>query len=298
MVAAACPPHFFVASPQRPPLRFDAAARRDVGEYTIEGLIGFRDGAGFLENGGEPQVGLDVVRLDGPNALPGSSCGWRGAEVEQRFAHFAPALDLPGGAAGFGRQKPEDGEIVPTLRAVHRLGELPGHRREARPILLAKIWERLKDGAVLTRIRRKRQSLHELIDRGGRRRVIVLEIAVGLEVERDLVLRSSFGPRLRDLGSDQDGVLGAQRMPDAELVEHVRVVDGDVRDDDVRQEELLEHVDADVAGFAKLLRGVARDPALFERGRDELRLHSVEVDALTGSKRPDDEGTHQRNRPK
>jgi hypothetical protein len=52
---------------------------------------------------------------------------------------------------------------------------------------------------------------------------------------------------------------------------------------------LLQHVDADVAGFEYFARGSALSTDLLECRGDQVLLNGIEVNALTSTERPDDE---------
>ena len=82
-------------------------------------------------------------------------------------------------------------------------------------------------------------------------------------------------------------------MPDAQLVEHVGVVQGYVRHHDVGHYELAEHVLVDAAGLHDDLGGVAAiDSRLRQGGRDQLLMHALEVDALLVIKSADHKCSH------
>jgi hypothetical protein len=65
------------------------------------------------------------------------------------------------------------------------------------------------------------------------------EIAVGLEVERQLV----------GVAAEHESALVAQRVPDAQFIENVNVMDREVGDNKVGRQQPPEHVDANVAPF-------------------------------------------------
>jgi hypothetical protein len=153
--------------------------------------------------------------------------------------------------------------------------------------------QKLEDGTVAIlrigvqgRPQRRGKRLH------ARREIcdVIREVAVRLEVERVLGLRR--------LGTQQERVLMAQRVPDAELVERVGIVDRHVGDDEIRGHEQPEHVLADVALPDELSGGAALDGNLVlvaqphERGPYERPLDFVEVDSLFRAKRADKKGAH------
>ena len=83
----------------------------------------------------------------------------------------------------------------------------------------------------------------------GRVGLIVGKIAIGAQVERVLV----------DVRAEQESRVRPHAVPDAELVEHVGVVDRDVGDDEVGAHQEAEHVLADVALLHDLRRRGACD---------------------------------------
>ena len=129
--------------------------------------------------------------------------------------------------------------------------------------------------------------------------MVCTEIPIGAEIERHLIFGGAIRARFGDLGPDQDGLTGAQCVTNAELVEHVRVVHRDVGDHQVGEQQLLEHVDADISRLDELHRRVAGDFRRGERWIHEPPLHFGEVDAAARTEWADDEGAHrQRNGPK
>jgi len=70
-------------------------------------------------------------------------------------------------------------------------------------------------------------------------------------------------------------------MADADLVEHVGVVDRDVTDDDVGFEEEGEHDFTDVTGLDDLTGGAAVRIVGFQRRLDQLAIYTVEVGLST-----------------
>ena len=78
-------------------------------------------------------------------------------------------------------------------------------------------------------------------------------------------------------------------MAGAQLVKGVRVMDGDVRDHQVGDEQLLEHVRSDVAGFDDLACRAAEKTDCLDRRLDQLLFNSQEIDPALRSERCDDE---------
>ncbi len=112
--------------------------------------------------------------------------------------------------------------------------------------------------------------------------MVVGEIAVGFDVERVVVF----------LAANQKRALRPQGVADAEFVEDVGIVDGEVRDDEVGHEEFVEHVLANVAGFQDLSRRTAGNVQGLQGRLDELRFDFIEIDAFLGAERPNDKCLH------
>src|SRR5262249_57985375 len=90
----------------------------------------------------------------------------------------------------------------------------------------------------------------------------------------------------------QEGGVWPQAVPDAELVEDVRIVDRDIRDHEVGGHELAKHVLADVPLLDDLLGRAAlrTDGADTVESRPDQRfLDPVEVHALLRAERTNDE---------
>ena len=90
----------------------------------------------------------------------------------------------------------------------------------------------------------------------------------------------------------------AHGVADAQLVEDVGVVDAEVGDDQVRQQQLLEHVGQDVATDRLLVGPERLEAGLPESGPYELLIDTVEVypvaiGRLLAAERHDDERVRQ-----
>src|SRR5260370_15507557 len=82
-------------------------------------------------------------------------------------------------------------------------------------------------------------------------------------------------------------------MPEAEFIEHVAVMDGDVADDKVGLNDKAEHVLADVAGLDDLAGCSSAEPGIVQRWGNQLVVNALEVNlrargVLLFAKRPDD----------
>jgi hypothetical protein len=84
----------------------------------------------------------------------------------------------------------------------------------------------------------------------------------------------------------------AQRVANAQLVKSIGVVDRDVGDHQVGDQQLLEHVGADITLLNELAGGAAGQSRLLHRWANQLLLDAVEVNAAFGTKRTDDEYVH------
>src|SRR5262245_15107811 len=78
-------------------------------------------------------------------------------------------------------------------------------------------------------------------------------------------------------------------MADAEFVKRVGVVNRDVRNHQIGNQQFLKHVGANVALLDDFAGGAAEPTDRFDRRLNQLSLDAVEIDAILGSKRPDDE---------
>lgn len=76
------------------------------------------------------------------------------------------------------------------------------------------------------------------------------------------------------------GVLLAQGMTYAELVEHGGVVNRDIADHHISLDDEAEHVGADLACIHDFPGGGAFQPALLQCGVDQTLLHLLEVDLI------------------
>ena len=81
-------------------------------------------------------------------------------------------------------------------------------------------------------------------------------------------------------------------MADSELVEDIGVVDRHVGDHQVRGQQKMEHVGANVPLLDDLTGRAAADTDRVERGRDEMFFDPVEVDTLLRAEGTDDESSH------
>ncbi len=80
-------------------------------------------------------------------------------------------------------------------------------------------------------------------------------------------------------------------MPDAELIENISVVDGNVADHQIGLDNEREHVFADIAGVDDLTSCSPAEPGVLERRGDQLRVDLLEVNRSTGGIRLLTEGT-------
>src|SRR5262249_43469355 len=87
--------------------------------------------------------------------------------------------------------------------------------------------------------------------------------------------------RRRDRATEyDDDAASAQGVAHPELVPDVGILDGQVGDDQVGDEKLLEHVGDDVAGPELLVGPEGLEAGGLERGLDVFRVHAIEVDEL------------------
>ena len=98
----------------------------------------------------------------------------------------------------------------------------------------------------------------------------VLQLALGVEIE------GRGYPSARD----DDDAAGAQGVTNPQFVRHVRVLDREVRYDQVGDEQLLEHIGDDVAGPYLAIGTKRLEPCQCQRWGDVLRVDAVEVDQI------------------
>ena len=81
-------------------------------------------------------------------------------------------------------------------------------------------------------------------------------------------------------------------MANTELVKRVGVVNRNIGDDKVGDEQLFEHVRANIALLDKLPSRPARQTGLPHRWSDEVILNPVEIDSILCAKRANNEYMH------
>ena len=178
------------------------------------------------------------------------------------------------------REQAQISAMVADEGAFHRFTEVARHDLQRRRIGSLEVRQHLVDGAVdPRRIQRRLERARQRRDAGGGIVLIVGKIAVGAQVERILV----------DIGTEQERRIGPHAVPDAELVEHVCVVDRDVGDDEVGAHQKPEHVLADVPLLDDFRRGAARDADLSQRRLDQRFVDVVEIHSSFRAERPNDE---------
>ena len=180
------------------------------------------------------------------------------------------------------REQAQISALVGDEGAFHGFPEIARHDLQRRRVRSLEVRQHLIDGAVdPRRIQRRLERARQRRDAGGGIVLIVGKIAVGAQVEGILV----------DIGAEQERRIGPHAVPDAELVEHVRVVDRDVGDDEVGAHQQPEHVLPDVSLLDDFRRGAARDADLSQRRLDERFVDVVEIHASFRAEGPNDEST-------
>ena len=179
-------------------------------------------------------------------------------------------------AHGVGALLARDGELVlHLLRVAHTLAEDIG----LQPLGVGEPVDELEHRAVGMGLSRLLQAIREgpsrhLDDvRRARRRQLVRERAQRRHVERQLAAA---------LREDEDRAPLAHGVPQAELVEHVRVGRRQVGHRVVAQDQPLEHRLVDDAAGHLLVGAQGLHVGLRDRGRDELLVHAVEVHGAAG----------------
>ena len=157
---------------------------------------------------------------------------------------------------------------------------LPGEQ-QLPPRRLAQVIEQLvhrthlaRAGASqgLARHRRKPRAIRFRRGRIGRTILdAVAQLAIGVDVEG---LR-----RPRPL--HQHHTTGAQRVAHAKLIPDIGVVEREIGDHQVGDQQLLEHVGADVSGALLLVGAEHLEAGMLERRADQLGVDAIEVDRHT-----------------
>ena len=277
------PPALTVAASQRVQLGAVQAAQRLAPECPFDRLVGGDELAEPPVHLGQRSVGFQVAGMGSADSFPGSSRTDIVADVRQGPGHHPQGCFLEPKPHHFVRNQAQIAR-APVLAGppdvfgeVTRKIEQGGMRTGGEP------WQQLEHRAVDTFGRQRlAQSLHQLRDRGGGGERIIGQIAVGSQVEGDLV----------DPGTDQHGGAVTHGVPDAQFVEDVGVVHRYVRHDHVGQHELTEHVLADIAGLEDVARGAAVNPHLLQRRRDQFRVYPLEIDACLLPESADHECPH------
>jgi hypothetical protein len=99
----------------------------------------------------------------------------------------------------------------------------------------------------------------------------VVELAVGVDVEWLVRPRSLH----------EDDAARAQRMPHAQLVPDIGVVERQVGNHQVGDQQFLEHVGPDIAGAGFFVSAEDLEAGRLERRPNVLRVDAIEVDQLT-----------------
>jgi hypothetical protein len=81
-------------------------------------------------------------------------------------------------------------------------------------------------------------------------------------------------------------------MTNAELVERVRIIGRNVGNNEISNQQLLKHVNPDVAGLKNFPGGSAFGANIFESRGDKFLFDRIEVDAFTGTEGSDYECSH------
>ncbi|TLD44282.1 MAG: hypothetical protein FAZ92_03471 [Accumulibacter sp.] len=209
-------------------------------------------------------------------------------ELQQRLPCGPPGLELQRAHRGLLGEDEDVARPVLLPRYLHParptfvgIGELVAlGEQEPAPLRLLELRHQLEDWAHLAARRtrhagadHRRQCRAILLDGRRVRRAVaqrVAQLAVGVDVEG----------LVRSWPLHQHHAACAQGMPHAEFVPDVRVVEGEIGDDEVGDQQLLEHVGADVAGTLLLVSAKHLHPRRLERRPDVFGVDAIEIDQL------------------
>ena len=139
-------------------------------------------------------------------------------------------------------QQPQVATFTPVLGQLDVFLEIERYRDQYRAVVRLEIRKQLKNRAVPVfgvDVEGRAKRSDEGFDVPRKVRVVVREVAVGLEVER------IFG--LGRLRPQQERMLVAQRVANPKLVKSVRIVDRDIGHDEIRRDQQAKHVLANVS---------------------------------------------------
>jgi hypothetical protein len=113
---------------------------------------------------------------------------------------------------------------------------------------------------------------------GDRRRfaeqvVLICKAPIGRDVERARSHRTAI---------DDEDTARADTVADTQLIVDVRVHDADVRDDEIRCNELEKHVGSDIAGGSHGVGPLYFKSRLLERRLEQTEVHPLEIDERRG----------------
>jgi hypothetical protein len=278
-----CPSRLLVAANER--MRFGqllcrhGAQRHDAADREIRS----NEIAEPLIDRSQSQVRADIARQIRANRLPRLRRARQILQLELRLADHAAALASPRETVQLGGEEAQVAPVSGGAGDGDLLAEIGRHHDERRGIRRPKARHEAVNGAVDGLLAtRGGEAADERVERPRRLRRVVRQIAIGPEIERHLV----------ELRANHERPLVPECVTDPELVEDVGVVDRDVGDDEVGDEEEVEHVRPDRAGARDVSRRPAGDAEPAERRGDEIALDGVEVHATLLPEGADDEGVH------
>ena len=222
---------------------------------------------------GQREIGVDVVHGAVAHRQPARFGAGVVFQLPLGAGDQAQPLALEAQAAQFVGEQPQPAQGAGLAGARDLLGKVERHDDDVGGIGLAQARQHAEHRAVGVAGRHQRgtDGLAQIGQRRCRRVQRVGEIAVGEQVERR---RLGAWPAL-----DQDRALAPQAVADAQLVEHVGVVQRDVADHQVGLDDQREHVLADVAGVDDLAGGAAVEAVGGQRRREQFVVDALEVDA-------------------
>ena len=140
----------------------------------------------------EEQVGLEIVGIEFQHPLPGRARSWIGLEPELRASHHPQRFHFPLRVASLRREQREIARAFLFTRPLDFTPEFLRYDQERLAFRRLELRQEQEDGAVAAvRFACGLQATNERRQDRGRVCLVVLEIAIGLQVERHLVAARS-----------------------------------------------------------------------------------------------------------
>ncbi len=225
--------------------------------------IGLRQISQSLIDRAEFQIRFQIARVVLANGLPAHTRPFHILFLQLRARNQAQTLHLPLEPSGFGSEQSQISRERFRARNRYVLLEAAWNRPENAWILGFQAREQPEYGTVQSvGCQAVANPRDQCILARGEMLGVITQITIGQQIERRVVYR----------GSNQESPLITQCMPDAQLIEDIGVVDGHIRDDQIRRQKQMEHVLANIARRYDFSCSPTADAERVQGRRDQIAL--------------------------